>query len=223
MGRAKRIHRVAIADNRVLYRRGLKTLLAAEEDIEVLAEVSSTTEMTNLAARLLPDVFIVNVELLQDLSDQALLSVRQMQTATPTLFLSPADEEQYLELATKSGARAYMLKSVEPGLLIDAVRRLATSDDGSAEAPQAAADLKALADSSERWSNAAALTPREMEILRFLAEGLTVRQTAAELTLSVKTIEAHKLNLMRKLDIHDRATLIQYAAKKGIVAVPTAA
>ena len=111
-----------------------------------------------------------------------------------------------------------MLKNSPPAELVAAVSKVAKRDRLDPRSlSESAADLQALADTSARYSHAAALTLREQEILKLLAEGRTVRQTAGELSLSIKTVEAHKLNLMRKLDIHNRATLIEYALERGII------
>jgi DNA-binding NarL/FixJ family response regulator len=80
-----------------------------------------------------------------------------------------------------------------------------------------APDLRALAAGGEQYSHSQVLTPREQEVIKLLAEGRTVREVASELGLSIKTVEAHKLNLMRKLDIHNRASLIEYAVRRGFV------
>jgi DNA-binding NarL/FixJ family response regulator len=113
-----------------------------------------------------------------------------------------------------------MLKSSNPDQLIAAVRRVAnSSDDGNPVGlSRLIPDLQALAESNRGNKRGPVLTAREQEVMKLLAEGRTVREVALELSLSVKTIEAHKLNLMRKLDIHNRANLVEYAIHTGVIA-----
>jgi two-component system response regulator NreC len=135
------------------------------------------------------------------------------------LFLAQTDTPENLELAVESGARAMMVKTTASARILAGVRQVAFSDDQNVKGlSQIVPDLRALAATNENYSRGAVLTPREQEVTRLLAEGRTVREVAAELTLSVKTVEAHKLNLMRKLDIHNRASLVEYAVQKGLIA-----
>ena len=218
MSHRKTAHRILVADSHLLFRRGLRTLLSAEPDLEVITETSTLPE-TVLKSRLTsPDVVVMDVDLLETAPHDDLLAVRHMQGASGVLFLTQADEPRRLELAMAAGGRGYMLKNSPPAELVAAVSKVAKRDRLDPRSlSESAADLQALADTSERYSHAAALTLREQEILKLLAEGRTVRQTAGELSLSIKTVEAHKLNLMRKLDIHNRATLIEYALERGII------
>jgi two-component system response regulator NreC len=218
LARGKRIQQILIADSHLLFRRGLKTIVSSEIDLEVIGEMSLLDETMEKANQSLPDVLLMDVSLLEAASDEQLVRLRQMQSAVSVLFLASADEPRGLELAMNAGGRGYMLKSATTSELLAGIRRVATGDQNEPQIlSTTVSDLRALASSTERASRSPALTLREQEILRFLAEGHTVQQTAAELALSSKTIEAHKLNLMRKLDIHNRATLIEYAVKKGIV------
>jgi two-component system response regulator NreC len=110
-----------------------------------------------------------------------------------------------------------MLKNSTPPQLLAGIRQIASADDAAGTLSRIVPDLQALAASSQAYIRGPVLTAREQEVVRLLAEGHTVREVASELLLSVKTVEAHKLNLMRKLDIHNRATLVEYAVRNGIV------
>jgi DNA-binding NarL/FixJ family response regulator len=114
-----------------------------------------------------------------------------------------------------------MLKDSTAIQLLAGIRQIAFSDDqGSRSLSKIVPDLRALASSNDGYQRGAVLTSREQEVMRLLAEGRTVREVAQELSLSVKTVEAHKLNLMRKLDIHNRASLVEYAMQKGYIQTP---
>ena len=224
MARGKRIQQILVADDHLLFRRGLRTVLSVEHDLELLDDVETLDEALSRARQQTPDVLLMDVDLLETASERDLVSLRQMQESVPVLFMASADEPRCLELAMNAGGRGYVLKNSTSAQLLDCIRRVAQGNDQEPRIlSDTAEDLRALADSSEKYAREAPLTSRELEILKFLAEGRTVRETAAELSLSVKTIEAHKLNLMRKLDIHNRATLIEYAIEKGIIAGAVAA
>jgi DNA-binding NarL/FixJ family response regulator len=145
------------------------------------------------------------------------LAIRQIDSSTGVLFLTQEDSPEQLELAIAAGARGYMLKNSEPRQLLAGIRQIATSDDQNPRSlSRLVPDLQALA-LNNKHTRASILTLREQEVMRLLAEGRTVREVASELSLSIKTIEAHKLNLMRKLDIHNRTSLVEYAVRAGLI------
>ena len=205
-----------LADGHTLFRRGLKTLIAAETDLEIVAEAGSVSDTLAVARLVSPDVLVMNLELLDEADDQTSMALRQIAGSTGLLFLTDQDSPERLEKAISAGARGYMLKNSAPAQLLIGIRQVALQDDQNARGLSLLTpDLKALAASSQ--PRASALTLREQEVMRLLAEGRTVREVAAELALSIKTIEAHKLNLMRKLDIHNRTSLIECAVRMGLL------
>jgi two-component system response regulator NreC len=214
--RGKRIHKVLLADGHMLFRRGLKALLGAESDLEVVGEVPALNEALAIAKLLAPDVMVIDLDLMDAADDPLKLAVRQMAAATGLLFLTEHDTPERLEQAVSAGARGYMLRNSPPAQLAMGIRQVAQNDDQNSRGLSLLTpDLTALAASSN-YARASVLTLREQEVMRLLAEGRTVREVAAELSLSIKTIEAHKLNLMRKLDIHNRTSLIESAARMGL-------
>ncbi|MGA8027725.1 MAG: response regulator transcription factor [Bryobacteraceae bacterium] len=223
MGRVKRISQLVIADGHLLFRRGLRTLLSAESDLEVVDEASDAAEALAKVRLLSPDVLVMDLDMLQADGRQAAFSIRHAQPKIAILFLTHEDSPEKLELAIGAGARGYMLKNSAPAHLVAGVRQIAFADDQNSQGlSRIVPDLRALAVSNEGYARGAVLTAREQEVTRLLAEGRTVREVASELSLSVKTVEAHKLNLMRKLDIHNRASLIEYALQRGLIAAPLA-
>jgi len=203
----------------LLFRRGLRTLLAAESDLEILDEASEIAETLAKMRLLSPDVLLMDLGLLESAGQQAAISIRQARPETAILFLTQEDGPEQLELAIAAGARGYMLKNSTPAQIVAGVRQIAFADDQSPQGlSKIVPDLRALAASNDGYARGVVLTSREQEVMRLLAEGRTVREVATELSLSVKTVEAHKLNLMRKLDIHNRASLVEYAMQRGLVA-----
>lgn len=206
-----------LADGHTLFRRGLKTLLAGEADLEIVAESGSLTEAMAVARLLTPDALVIDLGMLAEVTDGFMLELRQIASSTGLLFLTEEDTPENLERAMTAGARGYMLKNSAATELVAGIRQVALQDDQNARGLSLfTSDLKALA-TSNSFPRPSVLTLREQEVMRLLAEGRTVREVAAELSLSIKTIEAHKLNLMRKLDIHNRTSLIESAVRMGLM------
>jgi DNA-binding NarL/FixJ family response regulator len=187
-----------------------------------VAEVGAVDEALAVSKLLTPDALVMDLELLDGVDDQTSIALRQVAGgATGLLFLTIQDSAEHLEKAIGAGARGYMLKSSAPAQLVAGIRQVAQEDEQNpAGISLLTPDLKALA-ASNNYARASVLTLREQEVMRLLAEGRTVREVAAELSLSIKTIEAHKLNLMRKLDIHNRTSLIESAVRMGLLVPQT--
>ncbi|HEY3456829.1 MAG TPA: response regulator transcription factor [Bryobacteraceae bacterium] len=217
MTRGKRTHKILLADAHLLFRRGLRTLLSAESDLDVVGEASDVAEALGTARQVMPNVLVMDLALLHSDGEQGPLAIRQIDSSTGVLFLTQEDSPEQLELAIAAGARGYMLKNSPPRQLLAGIRQIAISDDHNPRSlSRLVPDLQALA-LNNRNTRASVLTLREQEVMRLLAEGRTVREVASELSLSIKTIEAHKLNLMRKLDIHNRSSLVEYAVRAGLI------
>ena len=207
-----------LADRNLLFRRGLRTLLSAESDFRVVEEASDAEDTLAKVRLTSPDVLVMDLSLIEEAGQQAAFALRHARPEMAILFLTQADGPEQLDLAVSAGGRGYMLKDSTPPQLVAGIRQVAFSDDQNNRGlSRIVPDLRALATSNDGYSRTAVLTPREQEVVRLLAEGRTVREVSAELALSVKTVEAHKLNLMRKLDIHNRASLVEYAVQKGLV------
>jgi two-component system response regulator NreC len=206
-----------LADGHTLFRRGLKTLLASETDLEIVAEVGTLLEAMAVAKLVTPDAIVMDLGLLDEANDATTLELRQVASSSGLLIFTEQDTPENLEKAVGAGARGYMLRNSPASQLTSGIRQVALQEDQNGRGLSLfTSDLKALA-SSNSFPKPSVLTMREQEVMRLLAEGRTVREVAAELSLSIKTIEAHKLNLMRKLDIHNRTSLIECATKMGLL------
>jgi two-component system, NarL family, response regulator NreC len=219
VGRIKTISKVIIADANVLFRRGLSTMLSAKDGIEVVDEASGIDETLIKVRSLAPHILIMDLGMLKTDSQDSTIAIRQTQPATALLCLAGQDGDEELETAIGAGARGYMRRDSEPARIVAAVERIAQGggDTNSLGLSSVLPDLQALAKTNSRYARATPLTLREQEVVRLLADGKTVREAALELSLSIKTVEAHKLNLMRKLDIHNRASLVEYAVHSGLM------
>jgi two-component system, NarL family, response regulator NreC len=221
LAKTTQVAQILIADRNVLFLRGLKALLSNESDLRVMDEASDPDELLAKARLYAPDVLVMDMSLLGSPEDRVAPALRQMHPRMAILFVTQQDSPRHVQAVVSAGGVGYMLKSSSASQLLAGIKQVAhlsqSHDADLAGVSSTIPDLQALASSNERFQGSAALTVREEEVMRLLAQGNTVREVANELSLSIKTVEAHKLNLMRKLDIHDRASLIEYALKRGLV------
>ncbi len=214
--------RVLIADDHTLFRQGMRTLLSSEPDIEIVGEASNGNEALSLADQSRPDLVLMDVSMPGLSSFEATRQLKRLRPDLKVLFLTMYDDEDYLLESMQAGASGYILKDSPTEQLLAGIRDV--QNGGSYLSPkmlsQLVDDFRTRMKSNVPQPRLASLTPREKEVLKLLAEGNSVKEIASSLNLSVKTIEAHKFNLMRKLDIHNKAQLVQYAIQKKIIQLP---
>ncbi|HTP35744.1 MAG TPA: response regulator transcription factor, partial [Candidatus Acidoferrales bacterium] len=205
-----------------LFRQGVRTLLAAEPDFEVVGEAANASDAVWLAEQLRPDVVLMDIGMTGMSSFEATRLIHKQRPETKVVFLSMYDDEDYLSECVEMGASGYILKESPADQLLTAVREVYRG--GNYLSPRLLSRLvdgfRMQGRSPVRQPRYGTLTKREREILKMLAEGRSVKEIAAGFDLSVKTVEAHKFNLMRKLDIHNKAQLVQYAIQKKIIRLP---
>ncbi len=211
--------RILLTDDHTLFRQGLRTLLDAEYDMQVVGEAQEGGEAVAQAAALKPDLVLMDIGMPGLASFEAVRQIRKHRPETKVMFLSMYDDEDYLQQCLEAGGSGYLLKDSPADQLIAAIREVRRG--GKYLSPRILAKLVediSVRDPAERFKpRLGTLTPRERETLKFLAEGLSVKEIAVQLHLSTKTVEAHKFNLMRKLDIHNKAHLVRYAIKSKII------
>ncbi len=217
--------RILLADDHTLFRQGIKTVINAEMDLEVVGEAANGGEAIDKAAELRPDVVLMDIGMPGFSSFEATRQIRKNRPETKVLFLTMYDDEDYLVEGMESGGSGYVLKDSPAPQLLAAIRDVHRG--GSFLSPrmlsQLVDDFRSRIKSATRLPRFATLTAREKQVLKLLAEGSSVKEIACDLNLSVKTVEAHKFNLMRKLDIHNKAQLVQYAIQKKIIRIPVLA
>jgi two-component system response regulator NreC len=216
--------RVFITDDHTLFRQGMKTLIAAESDMEVVGEAANAGDAVVRAAEVRPDIVLMDIGMPGLSSFEASRQIKKNRPETKVLFLTMYDDEDYLVECMEVGANGYVLKDSPAAQLVAAIRDVYRG--GSYLSPrmlsQLVDDFRSRIKTAHRMPRFATLTTREKEVLKLLAEGNSVKEIACNLNLSVKTVEAHKFNLMRKLDIHNKAQLVQYAIQKKIIKIPVA-
>ncbi|HXA52957.1 MAG TPA: response regulator transcription factor [Candidatus Acidoferrum sp.] len=215
--------RILLTDDHTLFRQGIRTLIAAEPDMEVVGEAANASDAVALAGNTHPDVVLMDIGMTGMSSFEATRLIRKERPDTRVVFLSMYDDEDYLAECVEIGAAGYILKESPVEQLTTGIREVHRG--GSYLSPRL---LTRLVDDFRMQGRGGAirqprfgtLTKREREILKMLAEGRSVKEIATGFDLSVKTVEAHKFNLMRKLDIHNKAQLVQYAIQKKIIRLP---
>jgi two-component system, NarL family, response regulator NreC len=217
--------RIMLADDHTLFRQGIRTLISAEADMEVVGEASNGGDAVDKANEVRPDVVLMDIGMPGLSSFESTRQIKKSRPETKVLFLTMYDDEDYLVESIEAGASGYVLKDSPSQQLVGAVRDICSG--GTYLSPrmqsQLVDDFRSRIKAADRQPRFATLTPREREVLKPLAEGDSVKDIACGLNLSVKTVEAHKFNLMRKLDIHNKAQLVQYAFQKKIIKISNTA
>jgi DNA-binding NarL/FixJ family response regulator len=210
--------RVLIVDDHTLVRQGIRHLVDDMEGLEVVAEGGNAAEALSLAALHTPDVVLLDISLPDDSGLSVATKLRAEHPETRILMLTMHDETEYVLGAVEAGAHGYVLKDAGPGELGRAIQAL--RDGSEYFSPAVAKQLTALIRGEvpvEPESPADALTPREKEILKHVAQGKTSRAIAEELGISPRTVESHRESLMRKLDIRSVAGLTRFAVEEGLL------
>jgi two-component system, NarL family, response regulator NreC len=207
--------RVLIVDDHAVVRTGLRLLLDAEADIEVVGEAENGRRAVFETIEGKPDVVLLDVVMPEQGGIESIKPVLEVAPKAKVLVLSMQDDPSYVREAFAAGASGYVLKEAADTELVDAVRQVA--DGGSYVHPTLGARLIAAEAEERRRAEEDPLSEREREILRLLALGHTNQEIAKMLYISVRTAEAHRAHIMRKLQLATRAELVRYALQEGLL------
>ena len=213
--------RVLLCDDQTLFREGIKAILKDELSIEIVGEADNGRQAVAQALQLHPDIVLMDIAM-PDLSGfEATYRILQAKMKTKVLILTMYEEEEVITRCLDAGASGYVLKDAPRAHLIHAIDvvnkggQYLSSRALKKVVKRNAKGGKSTATSYERLSD------REREVLKLLADGMTLKEIAVRLVLSVKTVDAHKTNLMRKLDLHDRSEVIKYAIQRKLIRLPS--
>jgi DNA-binding NarL/FixJ family response regulator len=211
------VTRILIADDHAIVRSGLKRVLDAKPDLEVVAEAEDGAEAVEKAVRDDVHLAILDVSMPRMTGIQAAAELQKRKPELKTLMLSMHDSEQFLFEALKAGASGYVLKSGADTDIVDAVRAAMRGD--SYLYPSAVTTL--VRDYVDRGGRGEeqfdVLTPRELEVLKLIAEANTSKEIADKLYISIKTVDRHRQNILVKLGMRDRVELTRYAIRRGLI------
>ena len=208
------VRRILLADDHVMVRRGLRLVLDAQPDLAVVAEADDGLAAVEAVLREDIDLAVLDVSMPRMTGLQAAREISRRVPGLPMLMLSMHDSEQYLYEALKSGASGYVLKSGADRDLVDACRAALRGQPFLYPAAMTRLIADALARAEEP---ADPLTPRELQVLKLIAEARTTGEIAGLLVISPRTVERHRENLLAKLGMRDRVQLTRYAIRRGLV------
>jgi DNA-binding NarL/FixJ family response regulator len=209
--------RVLLADDHTILRDGIRALLEDEPDMIVVGEAEDGRTAVKLACQLKPDVVLMDIAMPLLNGLEATRQIKHDCPQVKVLILTMHENEEYIRQVLASGAMGYILKDAAAHELLDAIHAVHRG-----EAVLSPAITRLVIENYLRWGDLQldstnGLSPREREVLQLIAEGYSNKQIAEILSISIKTVQAHRMNLMAKLDLHDRADLIKYAIQRKII------
>lgn len=210
--------RVLLADDHALFRAGLRALLQSLDGVQVVAETGNGYDAIQLVERERPSLVLMDIAIPGLTGLEATARITKAWPQVRVIILSMHANEEYVRQALRAGASGYLLKGAEPSEL-----ELALKAVMQGETYLTPSVSKKVVDDYLRQGRAStkggALTPRQSEVLKLIAEGRSTKEIAGKLGLSAKTVEGHRAELMRRLEIHDVAGLVRYAIRTGLVPV----
>ena len=210
--------RVLLADDHRILREGIRALIEDEDDMQVVGEAEDGLSAVKKVAQLQPDVVVLDIAMPLLNGLEATRQIHRDYPRIRVLILTMHENEEYIRQVLAAGALGYVLKDAAARDLLGAIRSVYQG-----EAVLSPAITRLVIEDYLRWGDIRpedttdGLTAREREVLQLIAEGYTNKEIAGILSLSVKTVQSHRTNLMNKLDLHDRGELIKYAIQKKII------
>jgi len=209
---------ILLADDHALVRGTLRSHLEIEPDMTVVADVGDADEALAQAKKLNPNIVLLDIDMPGTLCFEAARRIKIFCPETRILFLSAFSSDRYIEQALAVEASGYITKGEPPEVVVRAIRSVMTG--AAYYSPQVqtrfVVDERGVRLAQPTQTRVSSLSQREMEVLRYIARGLSKKQIAALMHISVSTVDAHSARLMNKLDIHDRVELARYAIREGL-------
>jgi two-component system, NarL family, response regulator NreC len=209
--------RILICDDHALFREGVKSVLITQPDMEILGEAEDGKMAVDLAIRLNPHVVLMDIAMPVLKGFDAVRRIHKARPGVKVLILTVYDDDDLATRCLQAGAAGYVLKDSPPLQLMYAIRTVYSGQQYMSPKMLTAVVREYLSHSTNFQGSYETLSGREREILVLLAEGQSLKDIATHLSLSVKTVDAHKYKIMRKLDLHDRSELIRYAIRKKLI------
>ncbi len=210
---------VLLVDDHTVVRQGLRALLQAEEDLEVIGEAENGRQAVVLARKTLPDVVVMDVAMPLLNGLEATRQILKSVPAAKVLVLTSYGDDECVEQLLQAGATGYLIKQTAANDLLKAIREVHRGN--AFFSPSIAKRLRdqrrEVFTGGQTSKKVGELTSREAEVLQLIAEGFPNKQIASELSISIKTVEKHRQQVMNKLNIHEVAGLTRYAISKGMV------
>jgi two-component system response regulator NreC len=215
----KKQYRIAIAEDHTILREGLRALLISEPDFDVVCEAGDGRDAIQCIEEHQPDLILMDLSMPRMNGLEAIKEIKKRSRTTMVMALTVHKSEEYILATLQAGADGYVLKDTTHAELVSAIRHVLSgkrylSPGVSEKVIEGYLEEKRIVKTRTAWDT---LTKREREILKLIAEGYKNKEIADYLCVSLKTVEKHRTNLMKKLDIHNVATLTAFAMEKGLV------
>jgi len=212
-------YEIVIAEDHTILRQGLRALLSTDPDLEVVGEAEDGRVAVRIVETLSPDLLLIDLSMPRMTGMEAIAEIKKSSPDTRVVVLTVHKDEEYVLSALRAGADGYVLKDAGHEELLTAVKNVLAgkrylSPDISERVIEGYLDGRKFSKDQTPWDT---LTKREREILKLIAEGYMNKEIAEQLFISLKTVEKHRSNLMRKLDRHNTAALTVFAMEKGII------
>lgn len=228
--------RVLLVDDHAILREGIRYLLSASGEVDVVGEAQDGVEALEMVEQLKPDAVLMDIAMPRMNGIEATTELKRRHPELPVLILSMYDSEEYVLPILKAGASGYVLKRAAAQELVSALKAVVSGQvilhpdiartvmenigqGGGAGSPATAATAQPARPDGTLNPQLEQLTDREREVLTLIARGLTNQQIGEKLFISIKTVQAHRANLMEKLDLHDAVELTKFAIKTGLVSL----
>jgi two-component system response regulator NreC len=211
--------RLILADDHAVVRSGLRMLLEVQPDIEIVGEAESGAEAVEQTRRLKPDIILMDIQMPGLNGIEATKKIKDFAPDTAVLALTMHEDDQYFFEMLHAGASGYVPKRAAPDELLTAIRAVGKGEVYlyPSLATRLVQDYLKRAEIDNQTLVYDYLTPREREVLTLIAEGLSNGEIADRLVISVKTVDRHRENIMKKLNLHSRVELVKYAIKIGLI------
>ena len=206
---------ILVADDHGIVRSGVRMLLDQQEGMRVVAEAEDGVDAVQLALKHKPDALVLDVSMPRMTGIQATHEIKQHLPNAAIVLLSMHDDQRYFYEALKAGAAGYVLKRSADSQLVDAVRAALRGEPFISPVAEEELIRNWLEEGDE--GTASELTPRELEVVKLIAEAYTNKQIAQTLNVSEKTVESHRGNVLAKLGMRDRVELVRYAIRRGLI------
>ncbi|MDQ2887022.1 MAG: response regulator transcription factor [Chloroflexota bacterium] len=211
--------RILLADDHTILRAGLKMMLNAQPDMEVIGEAQDGRQAIHEARRLQPDIVLMDITMPDLNGIEATREIKKVAPDVRVLILTMHEHDEYIFQALRAGASGYMLKEAADTELITALHVIRSGQFYLSPMAQSVmvGDYLQRVRTGEEKDSYSSLTEREREILKLVAEGYTNNQIAERLVISPKTVDTHRTHIMDKLNLHSRAELVKYAMRRGLL------
>lgn len=213
--------KVLLAEDHTIVRKGIRSLLDDQPNIEVIGEAEDGREAIEKVEQLFPDIILMDNTMPNLNGLEATRQIKKRFPEIKILILTMHTNEEYILQFLRAGASGYLVKQTAPNELVSAIEAVYRGDSFLSPSISRTIidEFIRQAESTGKWDSYDTLTDREREVLQLLAEGFSSKEIADDLHISVKTVGVHKINLMHKLNLHSQSEITKYAIRKGIISL----